>query len=242
MSSLRRQSLPVVAALLLAACAPLPHKTAEGIVWQASPNFDARRPNFVVIHQTSSDAPEKALRTLTDPERKVSAHYLIARDGTVYQLVEEDQRAWHAGVSAWGGQTDLNSASIGIELDNTGEEPFPDAQIAALLPLLEGIVSRHQIPRGNVIGHGDIAPGRKVDPSRHFPWGALAAAGFGKWCAPSVETEPVREPLLALRALGYDISRPEAAIRAFRRHFLADDEGAEIGDDGARLLTCLLAQ
>ncbi len=228
------------AALLLSACAQVPQRTADGALWVPSVNFDARKANYIIIHQTSGKAVEHSLDTLTDPQRKVSAHYLIARDGTLYQLVAEDQRAWHAGVSYWGGQTDMNSASIGIELDNDGEEPFPDAQIDALLPLLEGLVQRHAIPRSNVIGHGDVAPGRKVDPSRYFPWAKLANHGFGRWCfAPSSLNFPPVEPLLGLRALGYDVSRPEAAISAFRRHFLGDDN-FELGPDGQHTLACLL--
>lgn len=235
----RRLLIPLLA--LLAACAPLPPR--DGIRQVPSPNFDARRPNFVILHQTSSDDSARALATLTDPQRKVSAHYLIARDGTRYQLVDEDRRAWHAGRSAWGGLTDLNSASIGIELDNTGDEPFPPAQIAALIDLLEQVLPRHQIPRGNILGHGDIAPGRKVDPSRHFPWHQLAQRGLGRWCPtpsiPPTAPPPALDPLLGLRALGYDTSRPEAAIAAFRRHFLGD-EGSDLGPDGLRVLACLL--
>lgn len=235
-----RLLLASLATLLLAACAQVPQRTATGAQWVPSVNFDDRKANYIVIHQTSDHTAQEALDTLTDPRRKVSAHYLIGRDGALYQLVAEDQRAWHAGLSYWGGQTDLNSASIGIELDNDGEEPFADAQIAALLPLLEGLVQRHAIPRSNVIGHGDIAPGRKVDPSRYFPWARLAARGFGRWCfAPATMEFPPVDPLLGLRALGYDVSRPEAAISAFRRHFLGDDN-FELGPDGQRTLACLL--
>jgi len=235
-----RLFLACLATLFLAACAQVPQRTASGAQWVPSVNFDQRKANYIVIHQTSDHTAQEALDTLTDPRRKVSAHYLIGRDGSLYQLVAEDQRAWHAGLSYWGGQTDLNSASIGIELDNDGEEPFAEAQIDALLPLLEGLVQRHAIPRSNVIGHGDIAPGRKVDPSRHFPWARLAAHGFGRWCfAPATLNFPPVEPLLGLRALGYDVSRPEAAISAFRRHFLGDDN-FELGPDGLRTLACLL--
>jgi len=225
---------------LLGACAPIAQRTADGTLWVPSPNFDERRPNFVVIHETTGASVEPSLATLTDPARKVSAHYLIGRDGSLYQLVDENKRAWHAGVSYWGGQTDINSASIGIELDNTGEEPFPVVQIDTLLALLERVTQRHAIPRGNVIGHGDVAPGRKVDPSRLFPWRQLAERGFGLWCTPD-DTLPAPnfDPALGLRALGYDTSRLPATIAAFRRHFLGDD-GSELGEDGARMLDCLL--
>jgi N-acetylmuramoyl-L-alanine amidase len=128
--------------LALAACAPLPTgNVGPGLAvrWQPSPNFDERRPNFVILHATSNDTAERALATLTDPAKRVSAHYLVGRDGAIHQLVDERARAWHAGESWWGGLADLNSASIGIELDNNGEEPFAGAQIAALLDLLADI-------------------------------------------------------------------------------------------------------
>lgn len=196
----------------------------------------------MVIHETTNEYAEDSLATLTDPNRKVSAHYLIARDGTVYQLVDESKRAWHGGLSYWGGQTDLNSASLGIELDNTGEEDFPAVQIDALVALLERVTARHAIPRSNLLAHGDIAPGRKVDPNRRFPWAQLAARGFGRWCLPDTSLPaPMVDAALALRALGYDSSRLPAAIAAFRRHFLGDD-GEELGEDGARMLDCLLRQ
>lgn len=218
----------------------MPRLTAEGAIWHPSANFDARRPNFVIIHETTNEVAEDSLRTLTDPVRKVSAHYLIARDGTLYQLVDESQRAWHAGVSYWGGLTDLNSASIGIELDNSGEDDFPAVQIDALLALLERVTARHAIPRENVLAHGDIAPGRKVDPNRRFPWRSLAERGFGRWCEPDATAPlPTLDGPLALRALGYDTSRLPAAIAAFRRHFLGDD-ASELGEDGVRKLACLL--
>lgn len=230
---------PVVALFaVLASCAPLP----PGADWRPSPNFDQRRPNFVVLHQTSNDNAATALATLADPARGVSAHYLVDRHGGVVQLVEEGARAWHAGESFWGGLRDLNSASIGIELDNTGDEPFADAQIESLLRLLDGVVARHRIPRANVLGHGDVAPGRKVDPSRHFPWRRLAAAGFGLWCDNPPAVPPAGfDPALGLRALGYDGSRPAAARAAFRRHFAGRDDEAELDPGEQALLYCLLA-
>lgn len=228
--------------LLIAACAPLPTGQGRAAAWQPSPNFDQRRPNFVILHQTTNATVEKALATLTDPARKVSAHYLIGRDGRLLQLVDESARAWHAGESRWGGMSDLNSASIGIELDNTGEEPFAEAQITALLALLAELRERHRIPAANVLAHGDVAPGRKVDPSRHFPWHRLAQAGFGLWC----DKPPVAPPSgfdadLGLRALGYDMTPPAAVRAAFRRHFLGREGEAELDADEQALLHCLLA-
>lgn len=204
-------------AALLTACAPLSPRSA-------SPNFDERRPNLVIIHHTSDNTLEEALRTLTTPERKVSAHYLIGRDGTVVQLVDEKARAWHAGKSWWGGNTDINSASLGIELDNNGSEPFADAQIDALLVLLADVRQRYNIPAANFIGHADIAPRRKTDPSALFPWKRLAEKGFGLWCEAPLPPAPSDYDLpLALTALGYDPARPEAALQAFRLHFVGHE-------------------
>lgn len=236
-----RHALAVLPLLMLAACAPLPRGQADGAHWQPSPNFDQRRPNFVILHQTSNDKAATALATLTDPRRRVSAHYLIGRDGALVQLVDESARAWHAGESWWGGMSDLNSASIGIELDNTGDEPFAEPQILALLALLDDLRSRHRIPAANILGHGDVAPGRKVDPSRWFPWQRLAQRGFGLWCdAPGSAPPAGFDDLLGLQALGYDISAPAVTRQAFRRHFLASDDAAELAPGEQALLHCLL--
>jgi N-acetylmuramoyl-L-alanine amidase len=236
-----RHVLAVFLLVMMAACAPLPSGQGGSALWQPSPNFDQRRPNFIVLHQTSNDNVATALATLTDPRRKVSAHYLIGRDGAVMQLVDESARAWHAGDSWWGGMSDLNSASIGIELDNTGNEPFAEPQILALLALLEELRMRHRIPGANVLGHGDVAPGRKVDPSRLFPWQRLAQKGFGLWCEVPAATPPAGfDVLLGLQGLGYDISAPAATRQAFRRHFLAGDADAELMPGEQALLYCLL--
>lgn len=236
---MRLRALALLPLAMLAACAPLRPGSDAG--WRPSPNFDQRRPNFVILHQTTNDTAEKALATLTDPRRKVSAHYLVARDGAVLQLVDEAARAWHAGESWWGGMTDLNSASIGIELDNTGEEPFAEPQIVALLDLLGELGARYQIPRANFLAHGDIAPGRKVDPGRLFPWQRLAQRGFGLWCdEPPAEPPPGFDVALGLQALGYDTSVPAAARAAFRRHFVAADADAEFSSGERALLHCLL--
>jgi N-acetylmuramoyl-L-alanine amidase len=236
-----RRGLAVLLLAALAACAPLPPGQGRGALWQPSPNFDQRRPNFVILHQTTNDNATKALATLTDPQRKVSAHYLIGRDGALMQLVDENSRAWHAGESWWGGLTDLNSASIGIELDNTGEEPFAEAQIVALLALLDELRTRYSIPAANYLAHGDVAPARKVDPSRLFPWQRLAQQGFGLWCETPTPVAPVGfDALLGLQALGYDVAAPAAARAAFRRHFAASDGDAELAPAEQALLFCLL--
>lgn len=237
----RQSAWAAFVGLLLSGCtAALTNGTA--IVSHLSPNFDERRPNFIILHQTSNDNAARALETLTDPQRNVSAHYLIGRDGVLFQLVDERQRAWHAGVSRWGGLTDLNSASIGIELDNTGDEAFAEPQLRTLLSLLGELQTRYSIPAANVIAHGDIAPGRKSDPSRHFPWSRLAAAGFGAWCANPTPAPGNFDAMLGLQALGYDMRDPQAAILAFRRHFAGDDSVAELSVADRAMLYCLLEQ
>ena len=226
---------------LVVGCAPLPPIDRTRVTWHPSANFDARKPNFVILHHTSDDTVDPALRTLTDPQRRVSAHYLIGRDGNVIQLVEESQRAWHAGASFWGGLTDLNSASIGIELDNNGSEPFAEAQLSALVVLLGEIVARHGLPPTNVLGHGDIAPQRKADPSRFFPWKRLAKEGFGLWCDAGDDKAVVSlDAALGLQAFGYDVSDVDAAIVAFKRHFAPDDPMPVMTSANLAQLRCLL--
>ena len=204
-----------------------------------SPNFDERRPNFVIIHYTSDDTAEQALATLTSATSKVSAHYLIARDGIVYPLVPESRRAWHAGDSYWGGNRDMNSASIGIELDNNGSEAFSEPLLSSLLLLLVDLQQRYSIPTANFLGHSDVAPRRKVDPGRWFPWQRLAAVGFGLWCEPPYARAPVgSDPYLMLAAIGYDVTVPDAALAAFKLHF-APQAAASFTDDDGALLFCL---
>ncbi len=190
--------------------------------WHPSPNHDERRPRLIVVHDTEMTSFDAALRVLTDPKRetRVSAHYLIGEDGRVVQLVSERARAWQAGRSRWGGVPDVNSVSIGIELDNGGFEPFREPQILSLLYLLDDLCTRLGIERSQLVGHADVAPDRKADPSLYFPWARLAAAGFGRW--PRDVRQPVPpgfDPIAALRALGYDTHEPKWAIRAFHRRY-----------------------
>ena len=230
-----------------AACTPIPPRFAPGVPvrWVASPNFDLRRPQYVILHHTSDDTAQQALATLTDPARRVSAHYLVGRHGTVYQLVDERDRAWHAGASRWGADTDINSASIGIELDNNGDEPYPEAQVAALLALLADLEARYDIPRENFLGHGDVAPGRKVDPGALFPWRALAERGFGMWCEAPAAALPGdasgmrRDDADLLALIGYDTSNLDAAVRAFNRHFMALEDEPTLSAEGHAVLECL---
>ncbi|WBL25707.1 N-acetylmuramoyl-L-alanine amidase [Zunongwangia sp. HGR-M22] len=144
-------------------------------------NFNLRRPNFVVIHHTAQDSTIQTLNTFTIPKTQVSSHYLIGDDGEVFHMLNNYYRAWHGGIGQWGHTTDLNSSSIGIELDNNGKEPFSEAQISSLLEVLKQLKEDYKIPAENFIGHLDIAPGRKVDPSADFPWERLAEEGYGIW-------------------------------------------------------------
>ena len=235
-----RYALPVLLTLL-AACAPVPQRARIPTTWVPSPNFGERKPNFVVLHHTSDDTVEQALRTLTSRSLEVSAHYLVGRDGKIYQLVDERARAWHAGVSKWGPDTDVNSSSLGVEHDNNGREPFPDVQISALLALLADIKERYGIPSANFVGHADIAPRRKGDPGRNFPWKTLADRGFGLWCDPPYPAPPDNfDADAALRAIGYDTSDVDAAYMALKLHYLPDDPERGPDPQTRALLYCLV--
>lgn len=152
-----------------------------GKYWVGTTNFNLRKPNYVIIHHTAQDSTAQTLKTFTLPSTQVSAHYVIGRDGRVYHMLNDYLRAWHGGVAKWGNNTDINSSSIGIELDNNGTEPFDEPQIASLLQVLARLKKAYNIPAANFIGHADIAPSRKNDPSALFPWKRLAGAGFGLW-------------------------------------------------------------
>jgi N-acetylmuramoyl-L-alanine amidase len=239
MTSPRLLLLGAIAALI-AGCAPLKPDTTLPVSLVKSPNFDQRRPNLVILHHTSDDTVEEAVQTLTSSVRAVSAHYLIGRDGRIVQLVEENARAWHAGKSWWAGHTDINSASIGIELDNNGTEPFPDSQINSLLALLDDLRKRYKIPAANFIGHADVAPTRKADPSIYFPWPVLAQYGFGLWCEqPAAPAPPGFDLKFALMAIGYDPTTPDASRLAFRLHFARGQ--ADLSEEAEKALAyCLL--
>lgn len=149
--------------------------------WVGTTNFNLRRPNIVVIHHTAQDSVEQTLKTFTLERTQVSSHYVIGKNGKIYHMLNDLYRGWHGGNSQWGSNTDLNSSSIGIELDNNGFEAFSSLQIESLMHLLKDLKEKYKIPTANFIGHSDIAPTRKNDPNRTFPWKALAKEGFGLW-------------------------------------------------------------
>ena len=215
-----------------------------------SPNFDDREApiSMVVLHYTGMQDAASAIARLCDPQAKVSAHYLIDEDGRTLRMVDEEKRAWHAGPSFWRTIHNVNSASIGIELVNPGHDhgyrPFPEEQMQALLPLLADIVDRYDIPRGNIVGHSDVAPSRKRDPGELFDWARLAKHGL----ALPRPTKGLMDPhwtdggfLLALERFGYDVSDKLAAVMAFQRRFRPELIDGEIeGECRAILLSLLL--
>lgn len=219
------------------------------IIPAPSPNFDARVApvNMIVLHYTGMETGEAALARLRDPEAKVSAHYLVEEDGRIFRLVDEEHRAWHAGRSHWRGVTDVNSASIGIEIVNPGHEfgyrDFPEVQVNAVIRLVADVKDRHQVTRGNVVGHSDIAPTRKKDPGERFPWSKLARLRL----ALPRPTRGLMDPhwneasfLLALERFGYDVREPLAAIMAFQRRFRPEMIDGEMDAECRMLLLALL--
>jgi len=192
--------------------------------WIGTTNFNLRKPNFVIIHHTAQNSCDSTLRTFTLIPTQVSAHYVICKDGTIHHMLNDYFRAWHAGISKWGTLTDLNSSSIGIELDNNGFEPFPDPQLNSLIRLLDTLKRKYSIPVSNFLGHSDISPRRKVDPNIYFPWKLLADCGFGNWYD---DTTMVQVPstfnfLQGLRTIGYEVTDSIAVIISFKRHFVQD--------------------
>jgi N-acetylmuramoyl-L-alanine amidase len=211
--------------------------------WVGTTNFTMRRPNFVVIHHTAQNSCEQTLKTFTLTRTQVSAHYVICKDGSVHHMLNDLLRAHHAGVSKWGNATDLNSSSIGIEIDNNGFEPFTDEQINSLTTLLERLKNAYNIPVANFIGHADVAPGRKVDPNKYFPWQKLADSGFGYWYDTTAVTIPDGfNEMQALRIIGYDIKKPESAIQSYKLHFVPGDTTKVITDADKKILSVLITK
>jgi N-acetylmuramoyl-L-alanine amidase len=206
-----------------------------------SPNTGERRPgcciDMVVLHYTGMSAADKAVSWLADPRSNVSCHYVIDEAGRITQMVPEGLRAWHAGASHWQGETDINSCSVGIEIQNPGHEhgypEFPAEQMAAVMALCRDIAERHGVPPQRIVAHSDIAPGRKIDPGEKFDWASLASAGVGHWVEPApvagaqILEDPaaIEDALQHLRGYGYGIDNPgrddwpAALIRSFQLHF-----------------------
>lgn len=220
------------------------------IIAQSSPNFGPRRggarPDMVVLHHTAMPSAEAALARLCDPAAEVSAHYLIAEDGRTWQLVPEAERAWHAGVSAWGALMDVNSHSIGIELANPaaagGLPPFPEPQMAALETLLDAVLARWAIPPARVVAHSDVAPGRKADPGPKFDWRRLARGGRAIWPEPGPGGEAGWAAFRAAAGrAGYAAPEGDWAVvlAAFRLRFRPAADGPEPGPGDVALATAL---
>ncbi|MFT4936467.1 MAG: N-acetylmuramoyl-L-alanine amidase [Pseudoalteromonas distincta] len=236
------------------------------IIPAPSPNFNERAgpPDILLLHYTGMESGEAAIARLRDPEAKVSSHYVVEEDGRIFTLVAEERRAWHAGVSFWKGERDINGRSIGIEIVNPGHEfgyrPFPDAQITAVIALADDIRTRWMIADGDIIGHSDVAPDRKIDPGELFPWKTLAQAGHGLW----VEPDPAPGAPLAegaegagvfafqagLTRLGYECppsgqfdAATTTVVTAFQRHWRPHQvDGIADGETRARLIALLRAQ
>ncbi|HEX2763650.1 MAG TPA: N-acetylmuramoyl-L-alanine amidase [Allosphingosinicella sp.] len=223
----------------------------DAIIEAPSPNFDERRlpVTMLVLHYTGMEDAASAIDWLRNPASKVSSHYVVSEDGQILRLVPEEKRAWHAGRSYWRGITDVNSASVGIEIVNPGHEfgyrPFPEPQMDALVPLVADIVRRHRILPPYVVGHSDIAPMRKEDPGELFDWARLAKLGLAM---PRPPGDKLIDPmwtdggfLLALERYGYDVHEPKAAVRAFQRRFRPENlDGVIDGETRAILLGLLL--
>lgn len=221
--------------------APLKDSFATG-EWIGTINFNLRKPNFVIIHHTAQNNCEQTLKTFTTAKSQVSAHYVICKDGTIHHMLNDYLRAWQAGISKWGNNTDINSSSIGIEIDNNGIESFTDQQIVSLLTILATLKRAYSIPTANFIGHQDIAPGRKVDPNVHFPWKKLADSGFGIWWSDTtnITVPPDFNSLQALRIIGYDIKDSVAVIQTFRRKYeQIEDKNAVLNDADKKILYML---
>lgn len=201
-----------------------------------SPNFDTRAlpVSMIVLHYTGMESAKAAIAQLANPVAKVSAHWVVLEDGGIIAMVDEANRAWHAGKAYWRGITDVNSASIGIEIVNPGHEfgyrPFPEIQMAAVERLVAAAANRYCITPANVVGHSDVAPARKADPGEFFDWPRLASAGLAE-AVPNEGNDPGwddDETIAALHRYGYDVTDRRAAVVAFHRRFRPADIGGNI--------------
>lgn len=212
------------------------------VQWHPSPNHGPRRdgltPDLIVLHYTAMKSAAAALERLCDPSAEVSAHYLIGGDGTIWQMVDEKDRAWHAGAGSWRGLEDINSRSIGIELDNRGDHPFSDLQMSALEQLMPGIADRWGMPPENVIAHSDMAPDRKFDPGGRFDWQRLARQGLSVW--PEPDNGQGADFLTDASRFGYGVPDSseetlQTTLNAFRARFRPFASGALCEADKAEM-------
>ena len=222
---------------LVRVIAEYPLKDSAGLTfaedWVGTPNMGLRRPNYVIIHHTATNGFQEVIQEFTNPGgREASSHYLICKDGMVYHMLNDLLRSHHAGDSKWGNTSDLNSSSIGIEIVNNGYQSYTPEQFNSLTKLLNRLKNEYQIPVANFLGHGDIAPTRKIDPGSLFPWKQLSIKGFGLWWddTTNIIVPPDFNYMMALRIVGYDISSAGSAITAFRRHFMQDSKNVMTPD------------
>ena len=209
--------------------------------WVGTTNFNLRKPNFVIIHHTAQNSCDQTLKTFTLPRTQVSAHYVICKDGTIHHMLNDYLRAWHGGAARWGSVNDINSSSIGIEIDNNGFEAFNEPQVNSLLLLLDTLKKKYNIPPANFIGHADIAPTRKNDPNVLFPWQQLADNGFGLWWSDTtgLTLPPDFNSLNALRIIGYDVKDSLATFNTFNRKYLQQDKNPILDSAGKKVLFTL---
>jgi N-acetylmuramoyl-L-alanine amidase len=212
--------------------------------WVGTTNFGLRKPNFVIIHHTAQKGCDQTLKTFTLPKTQVSAHYVVCEDGTVHHMLNDYLRAWHAGSGGWGNVTDVNSLSVGIELDNDGAEPFKVEQMESLYKLLTYLKKTHGIPKANFIGHADIAPTRKNDPSVYFDWKTLSDKGFGTWFS---DTTKIKVPtnfnvMQAYRIIGYQSRDSVALTQTFKRKYLQKDKSSSLSASDKKVLFSLMQE
>lgn len=221
---------------------PTNNFTPSASPWIGTTNFGLRNPNFVVIHHTAQNSCNQTFTTFTLPRTQVSAHYVICKDGRIQHMLNDNLRAWHAGIGSWGNDKDINSCSIGIELDNNGYDSFPAVQINSLISVLDTLKRKYRIPAANFIGHSDIAPARKRDPNVNFPWQYLSTQGYGLWYGDtSIITVPQNfNNLQALRIIGYSVKDSGAAIIAFKRHFETQDSSDVLDANDQKILYDLM--
>lgn len=216
-------------------------------VFHLSPNANDRAlpVSMLVLHYTGMETGKAAIDRLADPASKVSAHYVVEEDGTVLLMVDEARRAWHAGICCWRGVSDVNSASVGIEIVNGGHDfglpDYPETQIRAVADLSRAIIKRHGIEPWNIVGHSDIAPGRKIDPGEKFPWQRLAREGVGLWPeGPADVTPDPKDAARLLHAIGYDprVDLP-VLLAEFQRRFRPARISGELDSETMGLIAAL---